>query len=174
MLLRRMRYEILLMVAWFDLRRCILGSYIMMDLLLVLGSCVADSLMIPNIEFYQHDDELVRSRKLVDKPYYLSITTGPHLPQLYCHWGYNSTNLQELLALAALCRSNEEHQVVDFERYLNNILYRQHLAQPVSELTIYLDAIDQLVNKLVTPTVADMKHIDRKLKYCRDPGSHEK
>ncbi|KVI11813.1 Cyclin C/H/T/L [Cynara cardunculus var. scolymus] len=78
------------------------------------------------------------------------------------------------LALAALRRSNEEHQVVDFERYLDSILSRQHPAHPVSELTVFLNAIDQLVNKLVTPTAADMKHIDRKLKYCRDPGSHEK
>lgn len=51
----------------------------MMDLLLVLGNCVAaDSLMIPNIEFYQHDDELfVRLRKLVTIS--ASITTGPHI-----------------------------------------------------------------------------------------------
>ncbi|KAJ0818054.1 putative proton-dependent oligopeptide transporter family, MFS transporter superfamily [Helianthus annuus] len=78
------------------------------------------------------------------------------------------------LALAALRRANEEYPVVNFERYLNNILSRQHPARPVPELIKYLDAIDQMVNNLVTPTAADMKHIDRKLKYCRDPGSHEK
>ncbi|KAJ0905786.1 putative cyclin [Helianthus annuus] len=78
------------------------------------------------------------------------------------------------LALAALRRANEEYPVVNFERYLNNILSRQHPARPVPELTKYLDAVDQMVNNLVTPTAADMKHIDRKLKYCRDPGSHEK
>lgn len=76
------------------------------------------------------------------------------------------------LALAALRRANEEHQVVDFDRYLDNILSRQHPARPVPELTVYLNAIDQLVNKLVTPPDGDMKKIDRKLKNCRDP--HEK
>ncbi|XP_035845675.1 cyclin-H1-1 [Helianthus annuus] len=78
------------------------------------------------------------------------------------------------LALAALRRANEEYPVVNFERYLNSILSHQHPARPVPELTKYLDAIDKMVNNLVTPTAADMKHIDRKLKYCRDPGSHEK
>ncbi|KAD5317655.1 hypothetical protein E3N88_17601 [Mikania micrantha] len=78
------------------------------------------------------------------------------------------------LALAALRRANEEYPVVNFERYLNNVLSRQYSARPVPELTVYLDAIDQMVNNLVTPTAGDMKHIDRKLKYCRDPGSHEK
>ncbi|PWA84057.1 cyclin-H1-1 [Artemisia annua] len=76
------------------------------------------------------------------------------------------------LALAALRRANEEHQVVDFDRYLDSILSRQHPARPVPELTVYLNAIDQLVNKLVTPPDGDMKKIDRKLKNCRDP--HEK
>ncbi|KAF5799729.1 putative cyclin [Helianthus annuus] len=40
------------------------------------------------------------------------------------------------LALAALRRANEEYPVVNFERYLNNILSRQHPARPVPELTI--------------------------------------
>nr|XP_043621586.1 cyclin-H1-1 [Erigeron canadensis] len=78
------------------------------------------------------------------------------------------------LALAALRRANAEHQVVDFERYMNNILSRQHPTRPAHELTLHLNAIDQLVDKLSTPTAAEMKHIDRKLKYCRDPGSHDK
>nr|GEY62203.1 cyclin-H1-1 isoform X1 [Tanacetum cinerariifolium]GEY65416.1 cyclin-H1-1 isoform X1 [Tanacetum cinerariifolium] len=78
------------------------------------------------------------------------------------------------LALAALRRANQEHQVFNFDRYLDNILSRQHPARPVPELTVYLNAIDQLVNKLVTPPDADMKHIDRKLKNCRDPNEKRK
>ena len=30
------------------------------------------------------------------------------------------------------------------------------------------------ISKLETPTAKDMKHIDRKLKACRDPGSSDK
>lgn len=30
------------------------------------------------------------------------------------------------------------------------------------------------VSKLETPTSKDVKHIDRKLKSCLDPGSHDK
>ncbi|CAK9140579.1 unnamed protein product [Ilex paraguariensis] len=78
------------------------------------------------------------------------------------------------LALAALRRSNEVQGVLDFERYLRSILSRQHPALTILELTASLSAIDSLVNKLVIRTNADMKHIDRKLKSCRDPGSHEK
>uniref|UniRef100_A0A5B6ZWE4 Cyclin-H1-1 n=1 Tax=Davidia involucrata TaxID=16924 RepID=A0A5B6ZWE4_DAVIN len=78
------------------------------------------------------------------------------------------------LALAALNRSNEVHGVLDFERYLRSILSRQHPTHTISELTVSLNAIDSLVSKLETPTAADMKHVDRKLKSCRDPGSHDK
>ncbi|XP_059655236.1 cyclin-H1-1-like [Cornus florida] len=78
------------------------------------------------------------------------------------------------LALAALRKSNEVHGVFDFERYLGSILSRQHPAHTISELTVPLNAIDFLASKLETPTAADMKHVDRKLKSCRDPGSHDK
>uniref|UniRef100_M1AK87 CAK associated cyclinH homolog n=1 Tax=Solanum tuberosum TaxID=4113 RepID=M1AK87_SOLTU len=30
------------------------------------------------------------------------------------------------------------------------------------------------VGKLLTPTSKDVKHVDRKLKSCLDPGSHDK
>ncbi|XP_052208933.1 cyclin-H1-1 isoform X2 [Diospyros lotus] len=80
------------------------------------------------------------------------------------------------LALAALRKSNAVHMVLDFERYLWSILSRQHSSSthPISELTVSLNAIDSMVNKLETPTAADMKHIDRKLKSCRNPSSHDK
>ncbi|XP_059658319.1 uncharacterized protein LOC132304581 [Cornus florida] len=78
------------------------------------------------------------------------------------------------LALAALRKSNEVHGVFDFERYLGSILSHQHPAHTISELTVPLNAIDFLASKLETPTAADMKHVDRKLKSCRHPGSHDK
>ncbi|KAI3802403.1 hypothetical protein L1987_30535 [Smallanthus sonchifolius] len=56
-------------------------------------------------------------------------------------------NLALALALAALRRAKDEYPVVNFERYLNNILSHQHPAQPVPKLTVYLDAIDQMVSK---------------------------
>ncbi|KAK3019411.1 hypothetical protein RJ639_004661, partial [Escallonia herrerae] len=78
------------------------------------------------------------------------------------------------LALAALRRSNKVHGILDFESYLGSILSRHHPTHSNSELASSLNAIDSVVSKLVTPTAADMKHIDRKLKSCRDPGSHDK
>ncbi|GFZ00907.1 cyclin H;1 [Actinidia rufa] len=78
------------------------------------------------------------------------------------------------LALAALRKSNEVHGVLDLERYLESLLSRQHSTHTISELTVSLNAIDSLVSKHETPTATDMKHIDRKLKSCRDPSSHEK
>ncbi|KAJ4954073.1 hypothetical protein NE237_030905 [Protea cynaroides] len=77
------------------------------------------------------------------------------------------------LALAALRRSNELHRVVDYERYLESILSRQHSLHSVSELCESLDAIDSLVSKLKIPTAKDMRHIDRKLKSCWDPSSQD-
>ncbi|KAL8099830.1 cyclin-H1-1 [Apium graveolens] len=78
------------------------------------------------------------------------------------------------LALAALRRSNQVHGVLDFERYLRSILSRQQPVHTISELTSALNNIDSVVSKLATPTASDMKHIDRKLKSCRDPSSHDK
>ncbi|XP_012830828.1 PREDICTED: cyclin-H1-1 isoform X2 [Erythranthe guttata] len=78
------------------------------------------------------------------------------------------------LALAALRRSCEVHKVNDFERYIKSMLSRQHPAHGLSDLHLPLNAIDILINKLETPTSKDVKHIDRKLKSCLDPSSHEK
>ncbi|KAI8557115.1 hypothetical protein RHMOL_Rhmol05G0309900 [Rhododendron molle] len=78
------------------------------------------------------------------------------------------------LALAALYRANEVHGLLDFERYVGSLLSRQHDTHSISELTVSLNAILSLVSKLVTLTATDMKHVDRKLKLCRDPSSHDK
>ncbi|CAA0837006.1 Cyclin-H1-1 [Striga hermonthica] len=78
------------------------------------------------------------------------------------------------LALAALRRSSEFHKAVDFERYIKSMLSRQHSADKFSDLTLSLNTIDTLINKLETPTSKDVKHIDRKLKSCLDPSSHDK
>lgn len=78
------------------------------------------------------------------------------------------------LALAALYRANEVHGLLDFERCLGSLLSRQHDSHSVSELTFSLNTICSLVSKLVTLTATDMKHVDRKLKLCRDPSSHDK
>ncbi|XP_058224886.1 cyclin-H1-1-like isoform X3 [Rhododendron vialii] len=79
-----------------------------------------------------------------------------------------------LLALAALYQANEVHGLIDFERYVGNLLSRQHDTHSISELTVSLNAIISLVSKLVTLTATDMKHVDRKLKLCQDPSSHDK
>ncbi|KAL0290475.1 UNVERIFIED_CONTAM: Cyclin-H1-1 [Sesamum calycinum] len=84
------------------------------------------------------------------------------------------TKLDLQLALAALRRACEVHKVIDFERYLQNMFSRQHPAHATSELNLALNAIDMLINKLETPTSKDVKHIDRKLKSCLDPSSHDK
>ncbi|KAL3629519.1 hypothetical protein CASFOL_026741 [Castilleja foliolosa] len=78
------------------------------------------------------------------------------------------------LALAALRRAASFHKVIDFERYVNNMLSRKHPAHNFSDLNISLNPIDTLINKLETPTSKDVKHIDRKLKSCLDPSSHDK
>ncbi|KAG8387188.1 hypothetical protein BUALT_Bualt03G0227300 [Buddleja alternifolia] len=78
------------------------------------------------------------------------------------------------LALAALRRSCEIHKVIDFDRYLKSMLSRQHPSHANSELRASMNTIDIMVNKLETPTSKDVKHIDRKLKSCLDPSSHEK
>uniref|UniRef100_A0A2P2KYV6 Cyclin-H1-1 n=2 Tax=Rhizophora mucronata TaxID=61149 RepID=A0A2P2KYV6_RHIMU len=77
------------------------------------------------------------------------------------------------LALAALRSSNEVHKIVDFERYLGNILSRQTSVHTISEFTESLNAIDSWVKKYNFPTDKDMKHINRKLKSCWGHGSHD-
>ncbi|XP_060219170.1 cyclin-H1-1 isoform X1 [Lycium barbarum] len=78
------------------------------------------------------------------------------------------------LALAALHRANAVHGLFDFERYLRSVLSHDHPAHAISELAGSINAIDSLIGKLSTPTSKDVKHIDRKLKSCLDPGSHDK
>ncbi|KAL6554477.1 hypothetical protein OROMI_020150 [Orobanche minor] len=78
------------------------------------------------------------------------------------------------LALAALRRASEVHKVIDFERYVESMLSRQHPAHNLSDLKTSLNAIDMLISKLETPTSEDLKHINRKLITCLDPNSHDK
>ncbi|TMW86232.1 hypothetical protein EJD97_021746 [Solanum chilense] len=78
------------------------------------------------------------------------------------------------LALTALHRANAVHSIFDFERYLRSVLSRYQPAHAISELTGSINAIDSLIGKLLTPTSKDVKHVDRKLKSCLDPGSHDK
>ncbi|CAM8894671.1 unnamed protein product [Rhodiola kirilowii] len=78
------------------------------------------------------------------------------------------------LALAALRRSNNLHRVVDFESYLTRILARQNFAHTLSELMEALDAIDIWTAKHYIPTAEELKRIDRKVKSCLDPSSHDK
>ncbi|CAI9102190.1 OLC1v1000418C3 [Oldenlandia corymbosa var. corymbosa] len=79
------------------------------------------------------------------------------------------------LALAALRRSNEAHGFFEFDRYLRSILSRQSSVPSDSDINVVLDSVDTLISKLEMPTTKDVKHIDRKLKSCLDPGSsHDK
>ncbi|XP_012089040.1 cyclin-H1-1 [Jatropha curcas] len=77
------------------------------------------------------------------------------------------------LALAALRSANEMHQVLDFERYLGDILARQNSIHTMSDLFESLDAINSWVKKYKFPTEKDMKHINRKLKSCWGHSSHD-
>ncbi|XP_022133124.1 cyclin-H1-1 [Momordica charantia] len=77
------------------------------------------------------------------------------------------------LALAALCRSNEVHAVIDFERYLESIFSRQSYAHEISELYERLNSIDSWVNRYAFPSEKDLKHINRKLKSCWGLGSND-
>ncbi|KAK6911559.1 Cyclin, C-terminal domain 2, partial [Dillenia turbinata] len=78
------------------------------------------------------------------------------------------------LALAALRRSNEMHRVLDFERYLSSLLSHQQPDHTIIELTESLNAVDSWVKNHKSPSPKDMRHIDRKLKSCWDPSSHDK
>ncbi|KAL4178949.1 hypothetical protein AMTRI_Chr13g84760 [Amborella trichopoda] len=74
------------------------------------------------------------------------------------------------LALAALRRSNEVHKVLDFKRYLESLCSQQNGAHTSHELTKCLSAIDSVVSTLKIPEAKDMRHVDRKLKFCRNPS----
>ncbi|XP_073049024.1 cyclin-H1-1 [Primulina eburnea] len=78
------------------------------------------------------------------------------------------------LALAALRKASSYNKFIDFERYLKSMLSRYHPSHAISELNLRLSEIDTLIDTLETPTSKDVKHIDRKLKSCLDPSSHDK
>ncbi|XP_038713304.1 cyclin-H1-1 isoform X3 [Tripterygium wilfordii] len=77
------------------------------------------------------------------------------------------------LALAALRSANKVHGVVDFERYLSNILSRQNSEHTISELSGSFDAIDSWVSKYQFPSGKEYKHIGRKLMSCWGQSSHD-
>ncbi|CAH2044534.1 unnamed protein product, partial [Thlaspi arvense] len=70
------------------------------------------------------------------------------------------------LALAALRIANGILRVVDFDRYLENIVSQPNSEHTTSELTKLLDDIEFLVKNYKYPSEKDMKHINRKLKSC--------
>lgn len=78
------------------------------------------------------------------------------------------------LALAALRRASSYNKFIHFERYLKSMLSRYHPSHAISELYLRLSEIDILIDTLENPTSKDVKHIDRKLKSCLDPSSHDK
>ncbi|KAK3416450.1 hypothetical protein EUGRSUZ_H02201, partial [Eucalyptus grandis] len=77
------------------------------------------------------------------------------------------------LALAALRHANEVHRVVDYERYLENMLIRQNSIHSSTELIQHLNAIDSSVRTYKFPSEKDMKHINRKLRSCWGLSSHD-
>ncbi|KAL0692380.1 hypothetical protein Bca4012_059560 [Brassica carinata] len=70
------------------------------------------------------------------------------------------------LALAALRIANGVLGVVDFDRYLENIVSQPNSEHTTSELIKLLDEIEYLVRNYKYPSEKDMKHINRKLKSC--------
>ncbi|WZY79284.1 hypothetical protein YC2023_025668 [Brassica napus] len=70
------------------------------------------------------------------------------------------------LALAALRIANGVLGVVDFDRYLENIVSQPNSEHTTSELLQLLDEIEYLVKNYKYPSEKDMKHINRKLKSC--------
>ncbi|XP_057862481.1 cyclin-H1-1 isoform X2 [Cryptomeria japonica] len=72
------------------------------------------------------------------------------------------------LALAALRRVNKEYAAFDFDRYLKRICSRQNNTYTEHEFISILNDIDVVVGR--TPIAKDMKHVDRKLKHCRNSG----
>ncbi|XP_039154724.1 uncharacterized protein LOC104414823 isoform X4 [Eucalyptus grandis] len=77
------------------------------------------------------------------------------------------------LALAALRHANEVHRVLDYERYLENMLIRQNSIHSSTELIQHLNAIDSSVRTYKFPSEKDMKHINRKLRSCWGLSSHD-
>ncbi|XP_022950747.1 cyclin-H1-1-like isoform X3 [Cucurbita moschata] len=77
------------------------------------------------------------------------------------------------LALAALCRSNQGHGAIDFDRHLDSILSRQKSAHTIYELFERINSIESWVNRYAFPSEKDLKHINRRLKSCWGLGSND-
>lgn len=77
------------------------------------------------------------------------------------------------LALAALRRLNKELKAFDFDRYMKSVCSRQRNTHAEAELVNFLNDIDVMVKDAKIPVAKDMRHIDRKLKHCRNPGLHD-
>ncbi|KAI5075524.1 hypothetical protein GOP47_0009600 [Adiantum capillus-veneris] len=74
------------------------------------------------------------------------------------------------LALAALQDANLEEKAVDFDRYLRSIADRQHEKLSYLELLECLNSVLEKVKSVRPVNEDDVKRIDRKLKYCRNPS----
>ncbi|KAG0574966.1 hypothetical protein KC19_VG306500 [Ceratodon purpureus] len=74
------------------------------------------------------------------------------------------------LALAALRIANQEEPKVDLDGYLQDLPEHKRLQHSCVELMAKLDAIQLLVKESKQPLEAEVRHIDRKLKYCRNPS----
>ncbi|PKI36158.1 hypothetical protein CRG98_043457 [Punica granatum] len=77
------------------------------------------------------------------------------------------------LALAALRRANEANRVIDFERYLENMLSHQNSFHAFQELNENLNEIKMLVKAYEFPSDKDMKQINRKLRSCWGLSSND-
>ncbi|KAH7315044.1 hypothetical protein KP509_21G031600 [Ceratopteris richardii] len=74
------------------------------------------------------------------------------------------------LALAALHSANLEEKTVDLDRYLKSIAERQRNRISFAELVKGLNVILEKLNELGPINEEDVRRIDRKLKYCRNPS----
>ncbi|KAH9288483.1 hypothetical protein KI387_032600 [Taxus chinensis] len=73
------------------------------------------------------------------------------------------------LALAALRRMSKEYMAFDFDRYLKRVCSRQKSTHTELEFIGILNDIDVVVVGR-NPIAKDMRHVDRKLKHCRNSG----
>lgn len=73
------------------------------------------------------------------------------------------------IAIATLQSANLEEKTIDFDKYLKNVADRQQKRKSLSELMDCISAINQMLKDARPLNEADVKHIDRKLKYCRNP-----
>ncbi|XP_024544833.1 cyclin-H1-1 isoform X1 [Selaginella moellendorffii] len=74
------------------------------------------------------------------------------------------------LALAALRSANVQERAIDMEKYLRGVCERQQQKHSYSELVGMLNQIAALVDAARTPIEEEVRRIDRKLKFCRNPG----